>query len=90
MPHCVGSLLVIIVAEAAATTRIGVVPKQATIGCLECRDNSLPTPKIWMHIAVEVVSLLKMAQQMMSLSVEEHLLVDFLLDHILMLKVVVV
>jgi hypothetical protein len=48
-----------------------------------------PPSEIQLHIVVEVISRLKMAQQMKSLLVDEHLLVDFLLDQILLLKVIV-
>jgi hypothetical protein len=70
-------------------TCVGVVPKSAAIGFLECTDDSLPSIEIQLHIVIEVVSRLKMTQEMRSLSVKEHLLVDFLLDQILLLKVIV-
>jgi hypothetical protein len=52
-------------------------------------EDSLPTPEIRMHIAIEVICYLKMAQEMRSLSLEELSLIDFLLDQIVLLKEVV-
>jgi hypothetical protein len=52
-------------------------------------DDSLSTPEIRLHIAIEEVCHLKMAQETRSLSIEELSLVDFLLDQILSLKEVV-
>jgi hypothetical protein len=53
-------------------------------------EDPLPTLEIRLHIAIEVVYRLKMAQEMRLLLVEELLLVDFLLNQILSLKEVVV
>jgi hypothetical protein len=52
-------------------------------------DDSLSMPEIRLHIAIEEVCHLKMAQETRSLSIEELSLVDFLLDQILSLKEVV-
>jgi hypothetical protein len=43
-------------------------------------EDSLPTPEILLHIAIEVVGRLRLAQETRSLSDEELSLVDFLLD----------
>jgi hypothetical protein len=52
-------------------------------------EVSLPTPVIHLHIAIEVIGRLRLAQEMRSLSDKEFSLVDFLLDQISLLKEVV-
>jgi hypothetical protein len=52
-------------------------------------EDSLPTPVIHLHIAIEVIGRLRLAQEMRSLSDKEFSLVDFLLDQISLLKEVV-
>jgi hypothetical protein len=49
-------------------------------------DNSLPTPVVRLHIAIELICRFKLAQV---LSVQELSRVDFLLDQLLSLKEVV-
>jgi hypothetical protein len=51
-------------------------------------EDSLPTPEIRMHIAIEVVCLLRLAQETRSLSDEEFSLVEFLLHQIALKEVV--
>jgi hypothetical protein len=52
-------------------------------------EDSLPTPKIHQHIAIEVVGRLHLAQESRSLSDDELSLVDFLLEQITLPKEVV-
>jgi hypothetical protein len=82
LPHSqsLSSLLMKFTTSLTSHTCVGVVPKSAAVGFLECTDDSLPSIEIQLHIVIEVVSRLKMTQEMRSLSVKEHLLVDFLPD----------
>jgi hypothetical protein len=49
-------------------------------------EESLPTPKIWLHIAINVVSRLNAMEETRSLSIEEVSFREFLLDQILLLQ----
>jgi hypothetical protein len=53
-------------------------------------EEFLHTLEVCMHIAIEVVCRLRMAQEMRSLTAEVASLVDFLLNQILSLKEVIV
>jgi hypothetical protein len=48
-------------------------------------EDNLPTPEIRLHIAINVVSCLNVAEEARSLLVEEVSLREFLLDQILFL-----
>jgi hypothetical protein len=52
-------------------------------------EDSLSTPEIHQHIAIEVVGRLHLVQESRLLSDDELSLVDFLLDQITLLKEVV-
>jgi hypothetical protein len=52
-------------------------------------EDSLPAPKLSLHIAIEVIGHLSLAQETRSLSCEELSLIAFLLDQIFLLKEVV-
>jgi hypothetical protein len=48
-------------------------------------EDSLPTPELRLYIAIEVIGHLRLVQEMRLLSCEEHSLIAFLLDQILLL-----
>jgi hypothetical protein len=73
--------------------------RKGQLGCLSRRalvmpsvlamSKTLPTLELRLHIAIEVIGRLHLAQETRSLSCEEHSLIAFLLDQILLLKEVV-
>jgi hypothetical protein len=69
--------------------RVPQSPHPGDAPCVSNVEDSLPAPKLCLHLAFEVVGRLRLAQKARSLSSEELSLVDFLLDQNFLFRVIV-